>query len=202
VEKYSDKAILIGIKNRKDYILEYLYTEYFPHVQRIVLKNEGNEQDARDLFQEALIIIFTRLKGGDLTIKTSFHSFFIALCRFIWFREKGISSPYQEKIVDESHQQDQSVDIVEEIHGEKAYMEYHGNRNEKIFQRNYRKLRRDCKRVLKMFFKKKSFDEITSRMKYTNEQYARRKKYLCMQSLMKMINDDPEYIEAVKNKNL
>jgi hypothetical protein len=128
-------------------------------------------------------------------------NYFITLCRFIWFREKGIT-PYQEKDVEEADKDDQPAEIVEEIHGEKTYLEYRANRNEKIFQRNYRKLGRDCKRVLKMFFRKKTFTEITYRMKYTNELYARRKKYLCMQSLLKMIEDDPEYVDITKNKNL
>jgi hypothetical protein len=51
-----------------------------------------------------------------------------------------------------------------------------------------------------MFFRKKSFREIAARMEYSNEDYARRKKYLCMQYLMKMINQDPEFIELKKKR--
>jgi RNA polymerase sigma factor (sigma-70 family) len=202
VEQYSDNTILIGIKNRKDSILEYLYKEYYPQIQRIVIKHSGTEQDAKDLFQEALIIIFTRLKKDDLVIKTSFHNYFIVLCRFIWFRQNNIKYSYDtEKIADETTRQDHSpADTIQEIQGDKDYDEYLSNQNEKIFQRHYRKLPGDCKRVLKMFFRKKSFRIIAVRLNYTNEDYARRKKYLCMQQLMKMINKDPEYIELKKKR--
>jgi len=202
VEKYSDKAILNGIKNRKDSILEYLYREYYPQILRIILKHNGNEQDARDLFQEALIIIFNRLRKGDLVIKYSFHNYFIVLCKFIWFRQNNIKSGFDpEQLADESPVALKTEpDVVQEGPGDKIYEEYIETQSEKIFQRHYRKLPGDCKRVLKMFFRKKSFREISDKMKYTGEDYARRKKYLCMQQLMKMINEDPEYKELKKIK--
>ncbi len=202
MEKYSDKAILNGIKNRKDSILEYLYREYYPQVFRIVVKHGGQEQDARDLFQEALIIIFNRLGKGDLEIKHSFHNYFIVLCRFIWLRQNNIKSAYDpDLLADESTVSVRpDPDMVQEGPGDKVYEEYIENQSEKIFQRHYRKLSGDCKRVLKMFFRKKSFREISDKMKYTGEDYARRKKYLCMQQLMKMINEDPEYKELKKIK--
>lgn len=200
MEKYSDKAILSGIKNRKDIILRYLYSDYFPQVMRIVIKHGGSEQDARDLFQEALIIIFNRLKEGQLVIKSSFHNYFIVLCRFIWFRQNNIK---------QSHTDIDKVDgyipvgpsdegTLQETGGDRIIAEYFHNQKEKIFQRHYRKLPGDCKRVLKMFFRKRSFREIAGKMEYTTEDYARRKKYLCMQQLMKMINNDQEYISLIK----
>jgi RNA polymerase sigma factor (sigma-70 family) len=204
VEKYSDKTLLTGIKNRKAEILEYLYREYFPQVERIVLKHEGDEQDARDLFQEALVIIFTRLKEGDLVINSSFHNYFIVLCRFIWFRQKGIRNSYESNEDSEESANRKSVasGIVNDSPGEREYNEFLTNQNEKIFQRQYRKLPGDCKRVLKMYFRKKSYKEIATRMKYNSEDYARRKKYLSMQLLMKMIKEDPEYIELNRKNNI
>ncbi len=201
MEKYSDKTILTGIKSRKNSILEYLYSEYYPQVKRIVLKHGGQEQDAMDLFQEALIIIFKRLTQNELVIKSSFHNYFIVLCRFIWFRQKNINISY-----DTGEQPDESTlnnkpntDTLPEGVEIKVYHEYISNQNEKIYQRHYRKLSGDCKRVLKMYFRKKSFRQIAKKMEYSGEDYARRKKYLCMQQLMKMISRDPEYIELKKH---
>jgi RNA polymerase sigma factor (sigma-70 family) len=201
VEKYSDKSIIAGIKNRKDATLQYLYKEYYPQVQRIVNKHGGEEQDARDLFQEALIIIFNKLNSNNLVIKTSFHNYFIVLCRFIWFRQNNISLDH--KADDETTGKSQATDNLlpgaDDDPGESVLREYRENQYEKIYQRHYRKLGRDCKKVLKSFFKKKSFREIAARMNYANEEYARRKKYLCMQQLMKMVSTDPEFVELKKN---
>lgn len=202
MEKYSDKTILSGIRNRKDSILEYLYSELFPQIKRIIIKYGGNEQDARDLFQEGLIIIFQRLKNNDLVIKSSFNNYFIVLCRFIWFRQNNIKQNYNsaENIEEISSPEHSGSDTVQELPGIETYNEYVANKSEKIFQRHYRKLSPDCKKVIKMFYRKKRFREIAKKMTYTNEDYARRKKYLCMQQLMKMINEDPEYIELKKKR--
>lgn len=253
MEKYSDKSILDGIRQRKNIILEHLYNEYFPQVLRIVVRHGGDEQDARDLFQEGLIIIFNRLAKGGLEIKTSFHNYFIVLCRFLWFRQKNIShnvvydsfedesSPaswdpgddgrmsgeidgsdeidesIESEETDESAYsdpgagtgisagdaayQDNSSDAAQEVIGDREYSEYLNNQSEKIYQRHYRKLPGDCKRVIKMFLKRRPFREIASIMKYGSEEYGRRKKYLCMQQLMNMINEDPEYIELQRIKH-
>ncbi len=199
--KHSDKSILVGIKNRKDSTLEYLYKEYYPQVQRVVNKHGGDEQDARDLFQEALIIIFNKLNDNSLVIKTSFHNYFIVLCRFIWFRQNNINNDNDS--AGETEHESQSVDTsagqLNDIPTETVYRELQTNLYEKIYQRHYRKLGGDCKTVLKMFFKKRTFREIADRMNYANEDYARRKKYLCMQQLMKMVSNDPEFIELKKN---
>ena len=222
MEKYSDKTILNGIRQRKNSTLEYIYKEYFPQVQRMVLKHGGGEQDARDLFQEGLILIFNRLVKEELKIKSSFHNYFIVLCRFIWFRQNNIrhDSAYKSD-EDETGETDDTVagilpdtdrgavkdgdvntDVVEEGISDKEYSEYLENQNEKIFQRHYRKLPGDCKRVIKMFLRKKTFREIAKRMNYTSDDYGRRKKYLCMQQLMKMVSEDPEYIELRKRNRL
>jgi RNA polymerase sigma factor (sigma-70 family) len=201
VEKYSDKIILIGIKNRKDHILEYLYREYFPKIKHIVISNGGNEQDARDLFQEALIIVFNRLKKNDLEIKSSFHNFFLVLCRFVWYRQNNLNRNHTlVENLDDRSAAIQDLETSSDFPGESYYREHLTASYEKIYQRHYRKLTGDCKKVLKMFFRKKPFREIAGRMGYASEDYARRKKYLCMQCLMKMITQDPEFIELKKTR--
>jgi RNA polymerase sigma factor (sigma-70 family) len=201
VEKYSDKTILSGIKNRKVDILEFLYNEYFPKVSRLVMTNGGSEHDARDIFQEALIIVFNRLQKNKLVIKSSFHNFFIILCKFMWFRQNNNNNySAAEGKEGEFFQEDDALATLNDNPGENLIKEQLAGRYEKIYQRHYRKLGGDCKRVLKMFFRKKSFREIASIMGYANEDYARRKKYLCMQYLMKMICQDPEYICLKRKK--
>ena len=40
-----------------------------------------------------------------------------------------------------------------------------------------------------------SYDEIALEMGYKNATYARRKKYLCKEELIKIIKEDPEFRE-------
>jgi DNA-directed RNA polymerase specialized sigma24 family protein len=47
--------------------------------------------------------------------------------------------------------------------------------------------------VLTLFGEGLSYEEIARRMGFKNEEYARRKKYLCKEALMEIIKTDPEY---------
>ena len=47
-------------------------------------KNSGSEEDARDLFQEGLVVIFEKVSSGDLKLSSAFRTYFYAVCRNKW----------------------------------------------------------------------------------------------------------------------
>ena len=53
----ADSEIVLGILNDSKDTLNRLYTSYFPMVLQLVLKNNGNEDDAKDIFKESIIFI-------------------------------------------------------------------------------------------------------------------------------------------------
>jgi DNA-directed RNA polymerase specialized sigma24 family protein len=52
--------------------------------------------------------------------------------------------------------------------------------------------------VLNLFFEGLSYEEIAEKMNLKNEIYARRKKYLCKESLLELVKEDPEYQEYLR----
>ncbi|HMT67511.1 MAG TPA: hypothetical protein PKE28_07930, partial [Bacteroidales bacterium] len=59
--------------------------------------------------------------------------------------------------------------------------------------RSFALLAEDCQTVLTLYGDGLSYEEIADRMGLKNAVYARRKKYLCKEALMKIIKTDPEY---------
>ncbi len=55
---YSDEAILEGLRLRSDFIINFIYKEYFPLIRFLVTENGGAEEDAEDIFQDGIIIIY------------------------------------------------------------------------------------------------------------------------------------------------
>ena len=53
---YSDGAIVEGLRLRSDLIIRYIYQELFPMIKYLVMSNNGNEEDAEDIFQDGLVI--------------------------------------------------------------------------------------------------------------------------------------------------
>jgi len=58
---YSDKAILEAIRNGEDGVLMHLYKQVLPKIKNYILKNNGSEDDAKDIFQDAVVIFYNML---------------------------------------------------------------------------------------------------------------------------------------------
>ena len=62
-----------------------------------------------------------------------------------------------------------------------------------IFQRRFLELTELCRRVLMMVVEGTSYEEIAMTIGYKGRQYAIKRKYECMKSLMNRVMNDPEY---------
>jgi len=174
---------LEGIKKSDNKILQEIYKNNFIPVKNFIVNNSGGEDDAKDVFQEALIALFRRLQREDIDINVTFGTYLFSACKLIWFK-KLKRTPATDSI--ENLQIQDSQNIEEEMLGEKK---------SSLFQKIMKTLGEDCKKVLQYHFDKKSFKEIADLMKYTGEEYARRKKYLCKKGLMDKIKKDPLFKE-------
>jgi len=52
-----------------------------------VLNNSGTEDDAGDIFQETLVILYRKRKEGTLQISTSFRNYLIGTAKMLWLKE-------------------------------------------------------------------------------------------------------------------
>jgi RNA polymerase sigma factor (sigma-70 family) len=66
---------------------EYLYEEVFPVVADIVSKQGGSFQDAKDIFQDALIIFYEKSVEGELDIKLSNEAYIVGIAKHLWIKK-------------------------------------------------------------------------------------------------------------------
>lgn len=173
---------LEGIKNSDKAVLDEIYKKDFPFLKKFVLNNNGDENDAKDVFQDALISVFRRLQKEDFEIRTTFGSYIFSVGKFIWFK-KLKKKPNTSSI--EDFQIGEESKIAEVSIEEQKHL---------LFEKIFKKLGEDCRKVLGFRFEKINFKKIAELMEYTSEEYARRKKYLCTKELVKRIKEDPDYL--------
>ena len=65
--KYSDAELLNGLVTRDEKVLREYYELYYQSIRRFVLNNKGNEEDARDLFQDTLVVLYQKV-GSDILL--------------------------------------------------------------------------------------------------------------------------------------
>ncbi len=58
----QEKALLEGLAANESDAIETIYKENYMIIQSFIIKNNGYPEDARDIFQEAMIILFEKAK--------------------------------------------------------------------------------------------------------------------------------------------
>ena len=85
MKRLSDEEIIAGIRKRDNRVLHYIYKNAFAPVKQLILHNAGSETDAEDIFQEALIVIFKKLRAEeDFEINAAFSTYIYSIARLLW----------------------------------------------------------------------------------------------------------------------
>jgi RNA polymerase sigma factor (sigma-70 family) len=182
MREYSAIEIIRGIAKRKERIINHVYQTCYPDIRKLVLTNGGNQHDAEDMFQEAMLIIYQKITEHGLELTCKFKTYLYSVCRFLWLQEleKRKSNKkrrdHVEKVIDENDRRNARED-------EKL----------RIYETHFRELSKECQKVLNMYFQKASMEEICVVMGYKNVQIAKDKKYRCKKTLMTRIHNNPEF---------
>lgn len=175
--RFTDKAIVDGIRLQDDKVLNYLYNHYYTMVRNHVTKNSGTPDDVADVFQETVITIYQKITENNFELTGDLKGFFFGISRNIWSAQL--------------RQKSRTEELIHDIAGEEE--EEHEPMFQRIMTRAFNRLKPECQEVLRLFSDGCSYQEIAEKMNYKNEVYARRKKYLCKEELMELIKEDPEY---------
>lgn len=188
--KYTSETILDGIKNSDREVIDYVYKAYFPVIRFFVLVNAGDETEAEDVFQDAMVIIFRRLCANDLTLKSSFKTFLYSVCRNLWLQRLDDIPKKPEFLDVEKHDDIENIFDID--------FEEMENRKYNLYQKHFLDLEKECKKILTMFYKKVPLEEIAKKLGYKNEDSVKTRKYLCKEKLINNIINDPQYNKIVK----
>lgn len=185
IRRFSDKAIIEGIRRQDDRILKWLYTNYHSTVRHHVLRNSGTEADVSDVFQESIITLFKQISENKLKLSSDLKGYFFGIARNIWssqLRKKMQETGFESDIPDDTDRDAEDLVL------------------ERIVARVFSKLGEDSRTILTLFAEGLSYQEIAEEMNLKNEAYARRKKYLSKEALLELIKKDPEYKDYLKSR--
>jgi RNA polymerase sigma factor (sigma-70 family) len=174
----ADSEIILGILNDSKEILNRLYTSYFPMVLQLVLNNNGNEDDAKDIFQESVIVLYNKVKTGNFELNSKLKTFIYSVCRRLWLKRLNAQSKTVRNIEDFSD----FIHVEDELekHEEK-------DRQFAMMESALLQLGEPCKTIIEDYYlQNKSMQEICEKFGYTNADNAKTQKYKCLQRLKKL----------------
>jgi RNA polymerase sigma factor (sigma-70 family) len=184
VQEFTAKEILHGLKDRDTRVLDYIYDNFYFQIKVLVTKNHGSEEDARDIYQDALMVIYQKQQKDSLTLSCSFSTYLYSVCRLLWLkqlekRKQHIAITEESGIFVEVN--DNILDI------------FNLNEKYKLYQDHFNRLSFSCQKVLELFLAGIPLKEIANILGFKSEQYAKKRKYQCKEKLVNSIKSDPEY---------
>ena len=179
-QQYSDTNIIEGIKSDNNQVLKYWYNRDFPYISNFVLKNNGTSNDAKEVYQDAFMVVYQKVINDNLVLSATIRTFLYGVARNLWLKKLRDNSKMM-YITDDINQV-QMADITPEYNWETDEQE------QKIIER-LNKLGANCQKILKFYyFDKKRLREITKLLSYKDEKSTKNAKYKCMQQLRKFFN--------------
>jgi RNA polymerase sigma factor (sigma-70 family) len=176
--KLTDNEIILGILNNSNSTLQYLYKSYFPMIFKLIINNNGNEDDAKDVYQEGIIILHDKIKSGDFELTSKLKTFLYSVCRRLWLKRLNQKSRFGENIKDYEDYFTVEAEIMN--HEEKdQQFELMGNALAQLGE--------PCKTIIEDFYMhNQSMQDICEKFGYTNADNAKTQKYKCLQRLKKL----------------
>jgi DNA-directed RNA polymerase specialized sigma24 family protein len=156
-------------------------------VNAFVRKNQGDEDDVNDVFQEAIIIIYRKLKGNDLLFENrSFEVYLFSVCRLLWLKQLEKRRIEKEKIND-------TMPFQDEIYDDDMVAIVAKNERFLLYQKHFKNISTDCQKILQLFFDKVPIKQIVHIMGFKSEKYVKTRKFKCKELLVERIKQDVEY---------
>lgn len=193
MKSFSDEQILKGILKNDSLVLQFIYKEYYYNISSFIRKNQGDEEDANDIFQEAVIIIYRKFQQGDLILENfKFSAYLFSISRLLWLKQLEKRRIEKQKIQD-------TLPFLEDINDEGLTELIEKNERYGLYQKHFKSLSPDCQKILQLFFEKVSLKLIAQIMGFKSESYAKKRKFKCKEILIERIKLDPEYRKISQN---
>lgn len=162
--------------DREMYLDLYRYT--FPQVANAIMQEGGDRQVARDVFQNALIVLLERIRSDDFVLTCSAGTYLHSVSINIWrnLRRKLAQRAIQVDIRDFPNSMTETI-YFEEIPGD----------YEKLAAL-LEKMEDPCKSLLENFYVRElSWEAIAEKMGYASAGSARNQKYKCIERIRKAL---------------
>jgi RNA polymerase sigma factor (sigma-70 family) len=168
----KDTEVIELIKKGDESAIEYLYKKNYKMMINLILKNNGTEEEAKDIYQEALIVFWQKVTSGNLVMTSKISTYLYSICLNLWRKElerKNKHSNEDADIADNSN-------LFEE------------NEKVKLIQECLNLLGESCRNILSYYyFDELSMNDIAVKMGFANADTAKTKKYKCKQELDRLV---------------
>lgn len=186
MKRLTDEEIITGLRKRDNRVLQYIYKNSFNVVKQLIIHNAGVDTDAEDIFQEALIIVFKKIRDEPaFELSSTFNTYIYSIARLLWLKHLRQIKKIE---IDPLNR-----DMEERIEFEEPNPVEDKDLRLAIYQRTLRKIPEDCQKILRLTAEDISSREIARQLGFRSEGYVRKRRHFCKEYLVNKIKDDSDY---------
>ena len=157
-------------KEERERLFREMYKQSFPRVAKFVSQMHGALDDAKDVFQDALILYYNKTMDAGFMINTTPEAYILGIAKHLWIRKFNRDMA---RVVFDDLERHISIPA-----------DFHPTFNEKKLLRLLEHTGRKCMELLKTFYYDRlSMREVMQAMGFASERSATVQKYKCLEKV-------------------
>jgi RNA polymerase sigma factor (sigma-70 family) len=184
----SEQDLLVALAAGERTATEQIYKQNYHIVSGWLVKNGGAAADAADIFQEAMVVLYSKAQNEEFRLTCSVGTYLFAISKHLWYKKLQQQHREPTFLMDVGSDEDErgiSYDDDINVHHER---EVHYETLDSALDQ----LGEPCRSLLKAFYHHdKSMQEIAADFGYTNPENAKTQKYKCLARLRKLFYSVP-----------
>jgi RNA polymerase sigma factor (sigma-70 family) len=186
--KASDSKIIEAILQGKDEnAIGILYQESFRKIRDFIRKNSGSQEDAEDIFQDTVLILYKQIKMGKFNQELELGGFLYTVARNLW--------------INKAKKDQHAVPLLEGFqHASREPLPLLSKEREDFIHYVFGRVGDRCKQLLTLtVYFDHTMKEVCDKMGFPNENAAKTQHYKCKQKLIELMGQNTEFKNLLKN---
>jgi RNA polymerase sigma factor (sigma-70 family) len=178
VEYLSDEQILSELRRKNQLALKVLYKMHYPMIVNLVCSNNGTEQEAKDIYQDAVIVFYEKVTLTQLELSCKIKTYLFAICKRLWLKRLAEKKKFHGSIEETEGFADLDSEMIEIEEKEVRFQQ---------MKTALSGLGEPCRSIIEDFYiQDLTMEAISEKFGYTNADNAKNQKYKCLQRLKKL----------------
>jgi RNA polymerase sigma factor (sigma-70 family) len=187
--KNDQEIVQLLRKGNHKLAFERIY-KYFPSIKKLIITHGGTAEEAKDIFQESVIVFYEKANKPDFMLSSSIPTFLYAISNRLWLKKlRDIKA--KETNTDFSFDENTAFDLPTP-----EDFQIDSEQNIKIIDHILENLGNPCKTLLtNYYYLKMSMKQIAESLHYSSENNAKNQKYKCLERAKKMVREKLSFLK-------
>lgn len=192
MKSFTDEDIILGLRKRDNQVIGFIYKNDFSKISSLITNNNGSDDDSEDVFQEALIVIFKRLRDEpDFELSSTFSTYLYSIARLIWL--KKLRDTRKMEVTELKREMEEYIEFEEPPPVADKDLRL------AVYQRNLKLIPEDCQKILTLTAQDMAAKDIAEKLGFRSDTYVRKRRHFCKEFLVNRIKEDKEYQALIED---